>query len=102
MQTETNELWEKPMLSDLHALLVRKGFIQFRGFSFVPYVYLPYATAFYSVSGASKGNSYEWAVSHLDPISWYDSYIAGSSHSYFESVNNPPHVDSIYPPGARQ
>jgi len=102
MRAERDESWEKPILSDFQALLMRKGFIQFRGFDFVESIKFNNEKAFYAVFGVRTGGSYDWTVSHLAPITWFGSYHSGGSRSYFESLMKPLRVEPFYLPGERE
>jgi hypothetical protein len=96
------ETWETPILEDLHALMVRKGFVKFGGFGVVEPLKPLKGAAFYSVQGASSGGAYGWELPEVGPTSWYVSHHGSGLRSYFEGVVEPPTVEYLYKTGARK
>lgn len=98
-QPQACEAWEIPILEDLHALMVRKGFVKFGEFGVVEPLKPLEDTAFYSVQGATFGGAYGWEVPKVGPTSWYVSHHGSGLRSYYQGVTVPPIVDSFYKRG---
>lgn len=98
-QPQACEVWETPIMEDLHALMIRKGFVKFDGFGIVEPLKPLEGKAFYAVQSARFGGGYGWEVPKVGPTSWYVSHHGSDLRSYFQGVTKAPIVDSFYKRG---
>ncbi len=96
------EKWEHPIIDDLHDLMVRKGFISYKGFDLVNHTVELDHPVVYAIQGAKLGGAYEWNVPFSDPVSWYGSYHSVGSRRYFHGIMTPPIINTLNRTGASE